>query len=97
MSFDLAALSANWLAFAKGFATTLLICILALPVGFAAGTGLAFIRLYGPRPVQAVAVAYVELVRNIPFLIQVFLLFFALPFFGIRLDATVAGALALTC
>lgn len=97
MSFDLAVLSTHWLAFARGLATTLLICILALPVGFAAGTGLAFIRLYGPRPARSMALAYVELVRNIPFLILVFLLFFALPLLCIRLDATVAGTLALTC
>ncbi len=33
--------------------------------------------------------------RNVPFLIQIFLLFFALPSIGIRLDALQAGTIAL--
>lgn len=41
-------------------------------------------------------VAFVELVRNTPFLVQIFILFFGLPVIGIRLSPAVAAALALT-
>jgi polar amino acid transport system permease protein len=40
--------------------------------------------------------AYVELIRNTPFLVQLFFIYFGLPSFGLRLDATVAAVLAMT-
>jgi polar amino acid transport system permease protein len=39
---------------------------------------------------------YVELIRNTPFLVQLFFIFFGLPRFGIRLDPVVASMLAMT-
>ncbi len=44
---------------------------------------------------RAVA-AYVELIRNTPFLVQLFFIFFGLPSLGIRLDPVVAAILAMT-
>ena len=44
---------------------------------------------------QAIA-AYVELIRNTPFLVQLFFIFFGLPAIGIRLDPIVAAMLAMT-
>ena len=95
MKLDLAVVLENRAAFAQGAATTLAICSIALPVGFAAGALLAFVRLYAPAAARAVVLAYVEATRNVPFLIQIFLLFFALPSIGIRLDALEAGTIAL--
>ncbi|WP_353184881.1 amino acid ABC transporter permease [Bosea sp. (in: a-proteobacteria)] len=40
--------------------------------------------------------AYVELMRNTPFLVQLFMLFFGLPLLGIRLPGTEAALLAMT-
>jgi polar amino acid transport system permease protein len=40
--------------------------------------------------------AYVELIRNTPFLVQLFFIFFGLPSLGLRLDASVAAILAMT-
>ena len=40
--------------------------------------------------------AYVELIRNTPFLVQLFFIFFGLPSLGIRLDPIVAAILAMT-
>jgi polar amino acid transport system permease protein len=39
---------------------------------------------------------YVELIRNTPFLMQLFFIFFGLPSLGIRLDPVVAAILAMT-
>jgi len=38
---------------------------------------------------------FVEIIRNTPFLVQIFFLFFALPFLGIRLSPTVTAVIAL--
>jgi polar amino acid transport system permease protein len=40
--------------------------------------------------------AYVELMRNTPFLIQLFMIFFGLPLLGLRMSGTQAGLLAMT-
>lgn len=55
----------------------------------------ALARTSGPRPVRALVGAYVELVRNTPFLVQVFVIFFGLPVLGIRLEAEVCAVIAL--
>lgn len=52
----------------------------------------AFARTSGPRWLRVLIAAYVELVRNTPFLVQVFIIFFGLPAVGVRVDAN-AGAL----
>ena len=38
---------------------------------------------------------FVEVIRNTPFLVQVFFLFFALPYMGIRLNPTITAIIAL--
>jgi len=40
--------------------------------------------------------AYVEIIRNTPFLVQVYVIYFGLPSVGIRIDALTAGILSLT-
>ncbi|MDJ0950301.1 MAG: amino acid ABC transporter permease [Alphaproteobacteria bacterium] len=95
MSFDLAILTDNWRLFADGLGLTVLICAIALPLGFVLGIGLALLRLSRRGVLVAAAIGYVELIRNIPFLIQIFLVFFGLPFFGIRLDPLPLAIVAL--
>ncbi|MEQ9637667.1 MAG: amino acid ABC transporter permease [Devosia marina] len=47
-------------------------------------------------PVLKVAAKiFVEIIRNTPFLVQIFFLFFALPYMGLRLDPTVTAIVAL--
>jgi polar amino acid transport system permease protein len=47
----------------------------------------AFGRTSGPAWVRWLIVAYVEAIRNTPFLVQIFMIFFGLPTVGVRLDA----------
>ena len=65
--------------------------IVALVCAVAAGLG----RLSRRGPVRALATAYVELFRGTSALVQLFWFYFALPFVGIRLNATTAGILVL--
>lgn len=46
-------------------------------------------------PLRLIAGVYVEVIRNTPALVQIFLVYFGLPFFGIHLSAFVAGTAAL--
>lgn len=47
------------------------------------------------RLVRGAVIAFVEVVRNTPFLVQIFFIFFALPMMGIRLNPTVTAIIAL--
>jgi polar amino acid transport system permease protein len=96
MTFDFSVIADNWQILAKGFGTTVLMCTVSLPLGFALGVVLALVKLRGGRLPAAVVSAYVEIFRNIPFLIQIFLLFYALPMFGIRLSPVVVSIGALS-
>ena len=55
----------------------------------------ALARTGGPRWLRRVVAAYVEVVRNTPFLVQVFLIFFGLPTIGVRLDANEGALVAM--
>jgi polar amino acid transport system permease protein len=49
----------------------------------------------GPRPLVWVINAYIELIRNTPFLVQLFFFFFALPALGLRWSAYTAALVAM--
>ncbi len=52
-------------------------------------------RTSGPRWLRAVIAGYVEAIRNTPFLVQLFLIFFGLPAVGVRLDANQGALIAM--
>ncbi len=56
----------------------------------------ALARTGGPRWLRMLVAGYVEFVRNTPFLVQVFMIFFGLPVIGIRLETDVCAVIALT-
>lgn len=87
---------ASWPALLDGIVVTLALSGIAMTGGLVIGILGASARLYGPRPVRALAAAYTEIIRNTPLLIQLFIVFFGLPGIGLRLDAPVAAAVALT-
>ncbi|MBB4092093.1 amino acid ABC transporter permease [Brucella pecoris] len=49
----------------------------------------------GPKPVRLIIDAYIEIIRNTPFLVQIFFIFFGLPSAGLRLSPNSAALLAL--
>src|SRR5208282_3640926 len=56
----------------------------------------AYGKSAGPPPVRWLVAAYVELIRNTPFLVQIFIFYFSLPVIGIRLTANTAALVAMT-
>jgi polar amino acid transport system permease protein len=47
------------------------------------------------KPLRVAIIAFVELIRNTPFLVQLYFLFFALPGLGLMLNPTVSAIIAL--
>lgn len=81
--------------FLKGAGLTLLVSVCAMALAVLWGLTLAMARRYGPAPVKALAVAYIEFFRGTPLLIQLTMVYFGLPELGLRLDPFVAGVVAL--
>lgn len=82
-------------AFLAGLEVTLLIAIAAMVGGSLLGFLTAIGRMSHAGPLRAVSTSYIELIRNTPGLVQLFLIYFGLPQFGIRFSAPAATILAL--
>lgn len=79
----------------KSAVVTIEISILGMVLAIVLGLGLALIRLYGIAPLKWLAVAYIEVIRGTPLLIQLYLIYYGLPNIGIFLNAFVAAVLGL--
>ena len=69
---------------------------IAAVIGTALAVLMAVARLHAPRVVRVATGAWIELIRNTPFLVQLFFIFFGLPALGLRLGAPLAAAIAMT-
>lgn len=92
---NLGVLGENAGALAAGLLVTLEISLAALVLAFALGILIAALRAAPNRALRGIATTYVEVLRNIPLLVQVFFLFFALPSIGIKLEAFLCGVIGL--
>jgi len=80
----------------EGIGVTLLLSAVTIAAGFVLGAIVASMRVYGGATIRAVSAAYVEIIRNTPLIVQLFIVFFGLPGLGVRLDAMTASLIALT-
>ena len=79
-----------------GLYITLFLTFISLVAGFFLGIGLALGRVYGNKIVKAICVGYIEIIRGTPLLVQLFILYFGLPFIGIILNPLDAALLGLS-
>jgi len=87
-AYDLwAFVSENWRELLDALLNTLKVSLIAIAGAFASGLVLGAARAHRIPGVSQVTAVYVEIIRNTPILVQIFMLFFALPQVGIRLDA----------
>ncbi|CAH1660626.1 ABC transporter permease [Hyphomicrobiales bacterium] len=86
---------AAWDSILDGVLITLFLSICAMLGGLVIGIACAAARVYGPHWLQRAAAIYVEVIRNTPLLVQLFLIFFGLPSLGLRLDGMTAAVIAL--
>ncbi len=79
--------------FAKAAWTTIVVSVFSMIMAISLGLILAIIRIY--TPFKFIAVAYIEIIRGTPLLVQLLLIFYGLPNIGIRLDPFIAGVIGL--
>jgi His/Glu/Gln/Arg/opine family amino acid ABC transporter permease subunit len=96
MDFDFSVVAFGLPILLRGLLHTVLFCAVALPAGLLIGWMVALMRLSHTRLARVPAAVFVEIIRDTPFLVQAFLLFYGLPPFGIRLSAATAGILVLS-
>lgn len=86
----------NWRLFLEGVVLTIEITAVATVLGLIIGMTMAGLQLLKNRAVSAIIQAYIEVIRNTPFLVQLFFVYFGLPTLGIKIPATQAALIALT-
>jgi polar amino acid transport system permease protein len=98
---DFLAILSEWPLLLTGVAWTLALTVAAVMVGTVLGTACAWVRARGfgdalaPNWLKAAVGAYVELIRNTPFIVQLFFIFFGLPTVGYKLSAETASFIAM--
>ncbi len=95
ISLDFSAVLVEWPLLLRGAAATLVLTGIAAPLGVGLGIVCAWARLHGPAWARPLAGGYVEAIRNTPFIVQLFFIFFGLPGIGIKLSPELASVLAM--
>lgn len=99
---DFGAVLAEWPILLLGVGWTTALTLSAVLVGTSLGIFCAWVRARGfgdgvaPVWLKAVVGGYVEAIRNTPFIIQLFFIFFGLPAIGVKMSAESASFLAMT-
>lgn len=92
---DFAAVLVQWPFLLRGVLWTLGLTAISMAIGLTVGIACAWARASGPPALRVVVGAYVELIRNTPFIVQLFFIFFGLPSLGVKLGPEVASVIAM--
>ena len=95
VTFDFLAVLSQWPMLLKGVAWTLALTAVSAVVGVAVGVACAWARSHGAPWLRTIVGVYVELIRNTPFIVQLFFVFFGLPALGVRLSPEAASVMAM--
>jgi His/Glu/Gln/Arg/opine family amino acid ABC transporter permease subunit len=79
-----------------GAMTTIELTILSMALALVAGLALALMRLSRSPLLRSLSGAYIEIIRGTPLLVQLFIIYYGLPQYGIRLEAFAAGVIGLS-
>jgi len=92
---DFLAILSQWPLLLKGVAWTLTLTTISAAVGVVVGVACSWSRASGPTWLKWVVGTYVELIRNTPFIVQLFFIYFGLPAAGVKLSAETASVIAM--
>ncbi|AVF26114.1 polar amino acid ABC transporter, inner membrane subunit [Paenibacillus larvae subsp. larvae] len=96
MDLDFSFLTTYWPMFLKGAGYTLVLAFFTVICGTILGIFICLMRISKIKIVKGIAAAYIEFLRGTPLLVQLYIIYFALPQFGISLPGMVSGIAALT-
>lgn len=81
--------------FLAGLRSTFFISIVSIGLAIATGIIACACRISSMKPIKYPAIAYIEIIRSTPLLVQIYFLYFGLPTLGIRVPEIQTGILAL--
>jgi polar amino acid transport system permease protein len=79
----------------EGAWLTVKLSAISIALGLIVAVICAYARNAGSKIIQWAVIGYVELIRNTPFLVQIFIIYFSLPAIGLRFDANTAALIAM--
>lgn len=94
-TFQFSDVFAAWPLLLKGTWITVQLSLTATVLGLLVAIACAWGKTSGPKPLRWVIQVYIELIRNTPFLVQLFFFFFALPTIGLRWSPYTAALTAM--
>lgn len=94
-TFDFGFLAEYWPELLHGLWLTLKLSVVTIVLGFIVGTFLAIGRTSTSRWIRNVSGIYVEIIRNTPLLVQMFLIYFGLASLGLKLSANTCAVLSI--
>ena len=84
-----------WPLLRQGLVLTLELAAVALPLGMLAGLAIGLTYALSGRVTRALLIVWIDFFRAFPVLVLLILIYFGLPFLGLRLPAFAAAVLAL--
>jgi polar amino acid transport system permease protein len=94
--FDFSFLAEAWPRLLHGAWLTIQLATVAIVLGFVLGALCAMLRTSGSPVARRFVGAYVEVIRNTPLLVQIFLVYFGLSSMGVKISAEASAVLTLT-
>ena len=85
----------HWRDLADGAWLTVRLSAIAMVLGLILSLCTSYAKLSHVPPLRWLVAVYVEVIRNTPFLVQIFIIYFSLPALGLRLEANEAALLAM--
>lgn len=95
MIFDFASVLRQWPLLLAGTLMTLAMTLVSTVLGMLLGIACGWARANGAVWLRWVVGGYIEVVRNTPYIVQLFFIFFGLPALGLHLSAVTASVLSL--
>ena len=95
MIFDPKIITDHWADIGSGFLVTLGTWSSGVVLGLALGMLIAVAQVFGNNFIRAPLRVFIELIRSTPFLVQLFLVYYGGPAFGLSLDPIPAGIIGL--
>src|SRR5690606_29060216 len=95
-AFDFSALLTYSDELLMGAWLTIRLTVSAIFIGLVIAVAGALGKTAGSRPIRIAISVYVEIIRNTPFLVQIFIVFFGLPSIGLRMSADTAALVAMS-
>ncbi len=92
---DFLSVLSQWPMLVSGVLWTLGLTAISAVIGVMVGVTFAWARLSGPTWLKWVVGIYVEFIRNTPFIVQLFFVFFGLPILGIKLSPETSSVIAM--